>query len=162
MQERQMGSGEMSRYASTTMVSPERSRNEIEAVLARYGADGFAYATERGTAQIAFRAHQKAIRFTVPLPKSADFERTKRGRLRSGEGAKQAAYEQALRQRWRSLALAIKAKLEAVESGITSFEEEFLAHIVTHGGKTIGEWAVPQLGAVVSGRLALMAGDSDA
>lgn len=49
------------------------------------------------------------------------------------------------RQRWRAFALVIKAKLEAVESGITTIEEEFLSHVVTPSGQTFGEWAVPQL-----------------
>jgi hypothetical protein len=53
--------------------------------------------------------------------------------------------EQQQRQRWRALTLVIKAKLEAVESGIATIEEEFLPHIVVPGGGTFGEWAVPQL-----------------
>ena len=36
-----------------------------------------------------------------------------------------------------------KAKLEAVESGIATFEEEFMAHIVMPNGKTVGEMALP-------------------
>lgn len=43
------------------------------------------------------------------------------------------------------LALVIKAKLEAVAAGITSFEDEFLAHIMLPSGGTVGEWARPQL-----------------
>jgi hypothetical protein len=39
----------------------------------------------------------------------------------------------------------VKAKLEAVESGITTFEAEFLAHFGVPGGGTFGEWAIPQL-----------------
>ena len=41
------------------------------------------------------------------------------------------------RQRWRALNLAIKAKLEAVESGIVTFDQEFLAHIVGPSGQTV-------------------------
>ena len=48
-------------------------------------------------------------------------------------------------------ALAIKAKLEAVEAGISSFEEEFLAHVVLPDGSTFGAWAKPQLAAVYAG-----------
>ncbi len=55
------------------------------------------------------------------------------------------AYEQAGRQRWRALALVIKAKLEAVESGVETFEDAFLSHIVLPGGGTIGRWLKPQL-----------------
>ena len=45
----------------------------------------------------------------------------------------------------RALALTIKAKLEAVECGITIFDEEFLAHIVLPNGRTMGELYVPQI-----------------
>jgi hypothetical protein len=44
------------------------------------------------------------------------------------------AWKQAYHQRWRALALAIKA----VESGIATFEEEFLAHIALPNGSTVG------------------------
>jgi hypothetical protein len=39
----------------------------------------------------------------------------------------------------------IKAKLEAVAAGITTIEDEFLAHTVLPDGSTFGEWAKPQL-----------------
>lgn len=55
------------------------------------------------------------------------------------------ASDQAARQRWRALLLCLKAKLEAVECGITTFEEEFMAHIVMPDGSTFGKWAGPQL-----------------
>jgi hypothetical protein len=51
-------------------------------------------------------------------------------------------------QRWRALALVIKAKLEAVAAGITTVEQEFLAHIVLPDGHTtVGTWMAPQLAA---------------
>lgn len=37
------------------------------------------------------------------------------------------------------------ARLEAVESGITVFEEEFMAHIVLPNGQTVGEFMTPQI-----------------
>ncbi|GBR74832.1 hypothetical protein NO1_1939, partial [Candidatus Termititenax aidoneus] len=43
------------------------------------------------------------------------------------------------------LALCIKAKLEAVESGISHFEDEFLANFVMPNGQTFGECVVPQI-----------------
>lgn len=50
-----------------------------------------------------------------------------------------------MRQRWRALALVIKAKLEAIESGITTVDAEFLAHLVLPDGRTYGEFALPQI-----------------
>ncbi len=54
-------------------------------------------------------------------------------------------WEQACRQRWRALALVIKAKLEAVSAGISVFEDEFLANIVLPDGQLVGQWLRPQL-----------------
>lgn len=55
------------------------------------------------------------------------------------------AYDQALRQRWRAMYLVIKAKLEAVESGIVSFEEEFAVYTVLPDGKTVGQHVLPSI-----------------
>jgi hypothetical protein len=145
----------VSRYADSTAVSSERSRAEIESTLRRYGADGFAYGWDRSSALVMFTANARQVRFQLPLPDplSREFTLTPTGRDRSRSQA-EAAFEQAVRQRWRALALVIKAKLEAVETGITEFEDEFLAHMVLPDGTTVGDWARPQLAAVYeSGRM---------
>lgn len=139
----------MTRYASRTQVSSEKSKNEIERTLTRYGAIEFLYGTKPEWAVIAFKMVGRQIRFMLPLPdrNSAEFTEYKRGSS-TWERAPEAAdklYEQAIRQKWRALALVIKAKLEAVESGITEFEDEFLAHIVLPNGQTMGEFAKPQI-----------------
>ena len=54
-------------------------------------------------------------------------------------------YQQLCRSKWRSLVLAIKAKMECVQSGITTIEQEFLAHIVLPNGLTVGHHTIPQL-----------------
>jgi hypothetical protein len=54
-------------------------------------------------------------------------------------------YDQAVRQRWRALVLVLKAKLEAIESGISSFEDEFLAQTVLPDNTTVGGFMRPQL-----------------
>jgi len=135
----------MSRYASDTSVSTDASRNEIERTLSRYGADMFGYMTETGRAVIAFRIHERQIRFLLPLPSKAEREFTHHSRGERTADAALKAWEQACRQRWRALALVIKAKLEAVAAGITTVEDEFLAHTVLPDGSTVGDWARPQL-----------------
>lgn len=124
----------------------DRSRAEIERTLKRYKATAFAYGWEEDTATVMFKLAGRQVRFRVPLPDpgAAEFTRTPTGRTRSAPAAAE-AYEQAARQRWRALALVIKAKLEAVEAGISTVEEEFLAAIMLPGGATVGEWAAPQL-----------------
>ena len=48
-------------------------------------------------------------------------------------------------RRWRAMILVVKAKLESVETGISTFQEEFMAHIIMANGKTIGENILPRL-----------------
>lgn len=135
----------MSRYAATTEVSVEKSRAEIEVTLARYGADAFAYFTEAERAMIAFRMSGRQVRFILTLPAKNRHEFTHHSRGPRTPEAAHAAWEQACRQRWRALALVIKAKLEAVAAGITTVEDEFLAHTMLPDGSSVGQWAKPQL-----------------
>lgn len=148
----------MARYAAETSVSSEQSRAEIERTLRRYKCHEFGYSTSRDSASIGFRMNNLSIMFRLPMPDPNDneFLRTPRQRrMRRAENQTQ-AWEQACRQRWRALALAIKAKLEAVECGITTFEEEFLAHVVTDTGETIGQRMKPHLDAIAKGNIPLL------
>ena len=146
------------RFAADTSVSVERSKAEIETTLRKYGADQFMSGWKDGKAAVQFRLKGKMVRFILPLPDEHADEYTKTSgscRLWAHKDGGHdssclkalpqpqayARWEQACRQRWRALNLAIKAKLEAVECGITTFEEEFLAHIIIPGmgGQTMGE-----------------------
>ena len=53
--------------------------------------------------------------------------------------------EQEERTRWRALLLVIKAKLEAVESHIATFEDEFLAHTLLPNQQTVAQYIGPQV-----------------
>lgn len=136
----------MTRYADRTEVSSDRSRAEIERTLRRYGASAFAYGWQGLEAQVMFELADRRVKFAIPMPDPDDaaFTQTPTGRDRS-PAAVEKEYEQAVRQRWRALALVIKAKLEAVDAKISTVENEFLAHIVLPNGSTVGEWAAPQL-----------------
>lgn len=134
----------MAKYAANTNVSSELSRIEIERTLIRYGAENFAYAMAQGKAFIGFTMYDRQIKFILPLPSKDEFRKTPTGRDRS-ENSQYEAWEQACRQRWRALNLVIKAKLEAVESGISIFEDEFMANIVLPGGGTVGDFMKPQI-----------------
>src|SRR3990167_1411003 len=138
----------MSLYGKNTVVSVERSRGEIEVILARYGAEAFAYATNNDQAMIQFKANGKRIMFVLALPDRMDkiYTHAYGGRGRKfGEQKTYAKWEQGCRQKWRCLALAIKAKLESVESGIATFEDEFMAHIVMPDGKTVSQHLTPMI-----------------
>jgi hypothetical protein len=136
----------VSRYAANTSVSSEKSRHEIERTLTRYGASKFMYGWDSDGAVIAFIAHDRYIRFKLPLPDKQAHEFTHHTRGRRTEIEIEKRWEQATRQRWRALTLVVKAKLEAVESGIAEFEDEFLAYIVIpQTNETLGETMRPQL-----------------
>jgi hypothetical protein len=93
-----------------------------------------------------------ARRNSFPRPDRTDrrFTETPTGRERS-ERTVQEEYEKEERRMWRAVTLVIKAKLEAVESNITTFDQEFLPFIVMPDGRTIAEILVPQLPALIGG-----------
>lgn len=136
----------MPTYAADTSVPVERSKNEIERTLERYGADAFMYGWDRAAnaAVIAFEIEGRRIRIVVPMPKREQFVATPTGRKRAASVI-DSEWEQGKRQRWRALALIVKAKLEAVEAGISTLEAEFLAHTLLPNNQTVGDWLAPQI-----------------
>lgn len=114
----------MGRYAQYTKVPVSRSRSEIEDTLKRFGASQFAYGDNGEYAIVGFSAEGRQVKFYLPI---ADLS------------------EQEIRQRWRALAMVIKAKLASVEDGIEEFEDAFMAHIVLPDGQRVGDWMRPQL-----------------
>jgi hypothetical protein len=148
-------------YAADTSVSVEKSEAEIRSILRRYGAEGFAMGEANGQAQVMFQVADRRIVMRLTLPRRDD-ERFTHARVngsdtryrRSSDQAILKAWEQACRQKWRALALCIKAKLESVESGIETFDQAFLAHVMLPSGETVGEhMARPEnLQAALNGR----------
>lgn len=135
-------------FATDTTVPVERSKAEIERLLGRYGASRFMSGWDGDTAALGFVLGNRTIRFTLPLPAKSDkqFHRTPTGRQRRNPADAERAWEQACRSRWRALLLVIKAKLEAVQVGISTVEDEFLAWTVLPGdARTIGERLRPQI-----------------
>jgi hypothetical protein len=135
------------RFAESTKVSVEKSKAEIERTLGRYGAEAFSYGWEKERAVVGFRVMGKYVRFNLVLPQRKDRKFTHTPSTDKPRTAAQAekAWEQSCRASWRALNLVIKAKLEAVETGITSFEEEFLAHLMLPNGETVGQHLIPQI-----------------
>lgn len=147
----------MRRYAEGTEVSPERSRAEIEGLLARYGAEAFGYASDPQRAVVTFKAKGRVVRFVLPMPAAKDFARDRRGAARTPSQVA-VALDRERRRLWRSLAMAVKAKLEIVASGITTFEDEFLPHFVLDDGQTVREAIRPALDARAGQNVPLLSG----
>lgn len=137
----------MGTYAADTSVSTERSRSEIERTLRRWGADQFMYGWTDRAAIVGFVMQSRQVKFVVPMPdrNAREFTHTPTRGNRRSPAQQDEAYEQACRQRWRALNLVIKAKLEAVESGISTFDVEFLGHLVLPNGQTVADTVVPRV-----------------
>lgn len=114
----------MGRYAEDTKVPVERTRVEIEKTLKRFGASQFVYGDNGEYAVVGFSAHDRQVKFYLSI---------------AGLTPRQE------RQRWRALAMVIKAKLVSVEDEIEEFENAFMANIVLPDGQLVGDWLRPQL-----------------
>lgn len=134
----------MPRYATQTTVPVDTTRLEIEQCLIKYGASEFVNGWQTGKAIVGFKLKEFFVRFDLPIPSPDEIQFKRKvvnGRTRVLTRLQsQKAYEQEKRTRWRALLLTIKAKLEAVECGITTIENEFLAFIVLANSQTFGDF----------------------
>lgn len=131
-------------YAANTSVSVAKSKAEIEAILERYGADQFMSGWNAENAIIGFTIRIdddqiRQIKFNLSMPSKTERRFTHHSKGTRTVEAALKEWEQACRQRWRALALVIKAKLEAVECGISTIEDEFLAQTVMDDGRTVSQ-----------------------
>ena len=139
-------------FAATTSVPVDRTKSEIEKLVARYGAYQYAIAMDEpnGAAYVGFTVGTgpklRQVRVDLPLPKRADFA-SRRGRPVSAT-ARDKAYEQACRSRWRQLLLVLKANFEAVEAGVTTVEKAFFAFIRLPDGRVLHDEVSPKLATV--------------
>jgi hypothetical protein len=129
-----------------------RSKADVDELLDRYGADTIAMGSSTTQAVVAFRYANRHVRIVLPMPDrtSRDVTHKRVNQHRGGlvertQAEQDKAYDQLVRERWRALLLMLKAKLEAVETGLVTFEQEFLAHVQLPDGATVGEWMEPQV-----------------
>jgi hypothetical protein len=105
-------------YAERTSVTVEESILEIRKTVARYKGEQFVFGVADDKVVVGFTKEGRQVRFTV---------------RQDGE------QPQKNKQLCRALLLVLKAKLEAVESGVAMFEDEFLANIVLPNGGLVGQ-----------------------
>lgn len=113
----------MARYAEGTTVPVDRSKAEIEKTLSRYEASGFGYLVHRGKVTIGFEMRGRRYRMDIMVSPIAKEER----------------------RQWRVLLLRIKSLLEMAEEEDFPIETAFLPFTVMPDGRTMDEWAQPQL-----------------
>lgn len=117
------------KFAVDTKVPVNQTRTEIETSLTKFGATSFAFASQPGKAVVMFEFDSRRVRFDLPLPQENTEAKTAR----------------VARERWRALFLSIKAKLVSVDTGIESFEEAFLAHVILADGQRVADAVRPQI-----------------
>lgn len=134
------------KYAATTTTPVGNTRNEIESLLTKHGADDIAFGTIQGHVVVGFTHSSRQVRYVVALPDpgAPEFARTPTGLRRSANEAAK-AHQQAVRSIWRSMALVIKAKFVAIDSGVSSFEAEWGWSIVLPNGRTVGSMVAPAI-----------------
>jgi hypothetical protein len=121
------------RYAHGTDVPVSKTRGEIEALLSKHGAAQILSGIdrERRSGFVGFTLQGRQYRIPL-LPR--------KGQHRDPE--------QVEREQWRALLLIIKARLEFVAGGLSTVEQEFLAHTVLPSGATVGDELMPRLAEV--------------
>lgn len=144
---------EFPKYAKNTTIPYQRSLEQIEKLLNRYGATKFAYFRDDDLNLAGFACDRQGrrFRFTVPLPdrSTEEFQYVGagfRGKEKRSSEQSLKAWEKAVNQRYRAVLAVIKAKLIAIDEGIATFESEFLNETLIPGtNQTVGEWADEQL-----------------
>jgi hypothetical protein len=144
------------RYAANTGVSVERSKGELDTLLAKSGAQQRAMMNDelRGLAVVVFAMGGRQVKLSMSFPTYASMrvqsETDPPRGWRSWSAAQRdkwlrAQIAQAERQRWRGLLLCVKAKLELIADGSSTLEREFLSDIVLPDGRTVGETVLPRI-----------------
>lgn len=136
-------------YAHGTHVSAQHTQSEIMKLLAARGVTKMATMVDERRFQLAFEYEGVQYRIGLPLPDpdDAQFRTYQRGygTYQRTESAAARMYEQELNRRWRAFGMVIKAKLVAVEEGITTMGAEFIGNAVLAGGRTVAETYSHQL-----------------
>lgn len=125
-----------------TPVAADKSKAEIRTLLLKYGVEQYGIMEDAHQAVIGFSRKGRTIRIEVPIPPQPllrdHWSTAEKGRVRR-------AWQQEEQRIWRVVFHWIKNQLEAVESGFRTFEQAFLPETVLTDGRTLGEWAEPQI-----------------
>lgn len=113
----------MNKYAAKTSVPVDRSKQEIEKELERFGASGFFSGWQNGVTTLGFIYNSSVYKFELKQTEDAQEDRSN----------------------WRALLLAIKAKIVWVQTGKGTFASEFMAQLVLPNNQTVEQYLLPQI-----------------
>lgn len=125
-----------------TGVPASQSQEQIRELLRRQGAEGVQFSEDWGRGRVGFSfvtlrkgldGAKRSVAVHMDVALSADAREWIR--LKGDDRRR----PQRVRQVWRAMFYYLKSQLEAVEFGLRSFEDAFLADIVTADGRVIGD-----------------------
>lgn len=122
------------RAFETTTVSTDKTKAEIRAMLLKYGADHFGIMEGHDRCLILFTCHARNVSIEVPMPVKKELSAWATGAARKKQ---QEAWAQEERRLWRATRMWIFGQLEAVKSGIKTFEAVFLADTLLSSGEKV-------------------------
>jgi hypothetical protein len=137
-------------YAEGTTVAVSKTVEELRRLLTGKGATEVRVGFEPGGGRVLFELKGHPVFFEVVVPPKTDRRFTHdHNRRPRPQAAVDKARDLEERRLWRVLLGALKMKFAAVEGGLLSLEQEFLAHyVVPEGnGATVGSLLIPQLSA---------------
>jgi hypothetical protein len=134
------------KYAEGTDVTVERSRAELETLLAKHGATSIGVLRDQNGALVVYEMQGRRIKQTITNPDTQHYLLSEKKQRRNAQQV-ESAVEAETRRRWRALVLITKAKLELIASGGSTFEFEFMAHMMLPNGDTVGETMLPRIAA---------------
>lgn len=100
--------------------------SELERLLLEHNVTIFGYERLEALAVVRFKMHDRKLRLVVTMPDWGDskYTTTQTGYERSPK-ARQDLYWKDVRSRWRAMKNLIAAKLDGIDAGITTFDDEF-------------------------------------
>lgn len=117
----------MAKYAKNTTVPVSRTKVQVQELLVNYGIEEFFFGTSPRGDGIGFKYEGRVYKHNVPMPDPNDYRYDTQ-------------YKQAVRQRWRIFYMSLKMKLEEVQAGGMTFEDQFLAMMALPDGSTVADW----------------------
>lgn len=111
----------MAKYAANTKVPPERSAEEVKAVLRKHKAQSIGTLESADGIMVVAQLRARNLKFQVPKQKDA----------------------QEYARKWRVLLIRVKAALDDLDEirSQSDFDEKMLSWIVLPNGQTVGEFA---------------------
>jgi hypothetical protein len=124
----------------------EKSRKTIESTLRKFGGKKFLAGWDEDASSwtVMFQLGQHQVRFDLDMPERREAKYTPTGRTRNPNRT-ESVLEDLEKQKWQALADLIKAKLQGIEAGVTTFEKEFMAYLVWPSGETVYQQMEPAI-----------------